>query len=64
MGLNFQMLKEKGFSDDEIKLQAENLQKIKSSKDKFWSFKMLDDSTTEAELVLYGEISDMTWFGD
>lgn len=65
LGLNFQMLKDKGFSDDEIKLQAENLQKIKSSKDKFWSFKLLDDTTVQTgELVLYGEISDLTWFGD
>ena len=29
---------------------------------KFWNFKALDDKT--GELTLYGEISDVTWWGD
>ena len=29
---------------------------------KFWNFKVLDEKT--GELTLYGEISDITWFGD
>lgn len=29
---------------------------------KFWNFKALDENT--AELILYGEISDISWWGD
>ena len=29
---------------------------------KFWNFKAMDDKT--GELTLYGEISDVTWWGD
>ena len=29
---------------------------------KFWSFKALDETT--GELLLYGEISDISWWGD
>lgn len=34
----------------------------KNSAKKFWNFKALDEST--GELTLYGEISDVTWWGD
>ncbi len=35
---------------------------IKNKNKKFWSFKALDKST--GELILYGEISEYTWWGD
>ena len=35
---------------------------LKSKGKKFWDFKALDDKT--GELTLYGEISDVTWWGD
>lgn len=34
----------------------------KPNNKKFWNFKALDDKT--GELTLYGEISDVTWWGD
>jgi len=38
------------------------VRKVKKNSKKFWNFKAKDEKT--GELTLYGEISDVTWWGD